>query len=336
MEILTGKTEIVPTTSRWQQEIRSAFRDIESLFEYLEIDTDEVSGFVRPAHGRFGILVPRNFASRMEKGNPRDPLLLQVVSPNSAPQNGSGFHSDPVGDRAAEQEPGILQKYRGRVLLLLSGACAVHCRYCFRQHFGYPGTGSVIDQAVDVIRRDKTVSEIILSGGDPLMVADSSLADLFLRLAELPHVRRLRIHTRLPVVIPSRVTDALCQMILDSPLAVCVVVHINHAREIDTSVQTAIHRLKSAGATLLNQAVLLQGINDSYEDQFSLCEKLVDNGVIPYYLHLLDPVRGAESYPVSAADGISLIQQLRESLPGYAVPRLAKEEPGHASKTILA
>jgi EF-P beta-lysylation protein EpmB len=249
-----------------------------------------------------------------------------------------GFTFDPVRDDLAERQPGLLHKYQGRVLLIAIGTCAVHCRYCFRRHFPYNETPRSIAgwrPALEEIAVDASVHEVILSGGDPLTLVDATLLELVEALAEVPHLRRLRIHTRLPIVIPERVTDALIAALRESRLTPIVVLHANHVNELDSDVASAVSWLSHAGIVLLNQAVLLAGVNDSVDAQAALCERLVDLRVVPYYLHQLDRVAGAAHFEVPVEEGRRIIRQLRERLPGYAVPRYASEVPGAGNKTIL-
>jgi EF-P beta-lysylation protein EpmB len=250
-----------------------------------------------------------------------------------------GFVTDPVGDAAAERTPGLLQKYRGRALLIATGACAVHCRYCFRHHYPYSEAGSLwdrIERALAILRDSTEIAELILSGGDPLMLDDAMLARLFARLADdVPHLRRVRLHTRLPVVLPSRVTDDLCRLLRgDGPRAV-VVIHANHPRELSPSVLAALAALRDAHIPLLNQSVLLRGVNDSSDVLAELSERLFDAGVASYYLHQLDRVAGAAHFEVPDAEALGLIADLRARLPGYLVPRLVREVPGAAHKVPL-
>ena len=250
-----------------------------------------------------------------------------------------GFVSDPVGEQPARRGTGLIQKYHGRCLLLVTGGCAVHCRYCFRREFPYAESGASpasFAGAVNEIREDPSIHEVILSGGDPLLIDDTLLETLIHDIASIPHVRRLRIHTRIPVVLPSRITEHLLHILHETRLTACVVIHANHAAELDSVVADSMRRMSQAVPILLNQAVLLRGVNDTAESLIQLSERLLDLGVVPYYLHLLDPVRGASDFDVSEETGVHLIDELRNRLPGYAVPRLAREHPGSPSKTWLA
>jgi lysine 2,3-aminomutase len=327
----------VPQYASWQDALKDAVRDRQQLLRLLDLPLSDVDG-ANGSDEQFPLLVPRGFVARMRRGDPSDPLLRQVLPIADELQDVPGFVADPVDDAAATRRPGLLQKYRGRALLITTGACAVHCRYCFRRHFPYwQGPRSLAEwrPALDKIANDETLDEVILSGGDPLMIVDRSLAELIRALAAIPHLRRLRIHTRLPIMIPERVTDELVGMLRGCGLTPIIVVHANHANELDANVAARLARLSEAGIVLLNQAVLLAGINDSVESQIALCERLVNLRVIPYYLHQLDPVAGAAHFEVPVERGRRIIEQLRARLPGYAVPRYVQELPGATSKTVL-
>jgi EF-P beta-lysylation protein EpmB len=274
----------------------------------------------------------------MRRGDPHDPLLLQVLPLGAELDEVPGYRKDPVGDLAARAGPGLLQKYAGRALLVATGACAVNCRYCFRRHFPYEQQNASRDAfgpALDVIRADASLGEVILSGGDPLTLGDRRLAALFEALQGIAHVRRVRVHSRLPIVLPERIDEGFLGAWSGLRLQKVVVVHANHAREIDDAVRTAIARLRAADTTVLNQAVLLRGINDRAQDLVDLSEALFDAGALPYYLHALDPVAGAAHFdlPVEAAQ--RLLGQVASRLPGFLVPRLVREDPGAPAKTML-
>jgi len=322
-------------TPRWRRELADAIRDVAELRRVLGLPADP-----RGPHDQgFPLLVPRAFAARMRRGDPRDPLLLQVLPRHEEAEDVPGFTADPLAEAAALAAPALVKKYAGRALVLVTGACAVHCRYCFRREFPYADAGATragLDAGVAAIAEDPTISEVILSGGDPLVVDDGRLAELVARIESLPHVRRLRIHTRLPVVLPARVTAELEALLGGSRLKPVVVIHANHAAEIDADVAAAVGRLASARCLLLNQAVLLAGVNDSAAALRDLSVRLVDVGVTPYYLHLLDRVRGAAHFEVSESRARDLHRELQHTLPGYAVPRLVREQPGEPSKSWLA
>jgi lysine 2,3-aminomutase len=326
-----------PGYATWQEAMKDAVRDADELCRLLDLPVEFASA-AKEASRQFRLFVPRGFVARMRPGDLNDPLLRQVLPLGEEMADVPGFTVDPVRDDLAERQPGLLHKYQGRVLLVTTGTCAVHCRYCFRRHFPYDETPrSVADwqPALDEVRADESLHEVILSGGDPLTIVDTTLSELIDSLADIPHLRRLRVHTRLPIVIPERVTEELIETLRDSRLTPFVVLHANHANELDSQVAAAIGQFSDAGIVLLNQAVLLAGVNDSVDAQAALCERLVDLRVVPYYLHQLDRVAGAAHFEVPVAEGRRIIRQLRERLPGYAVPRYAAEVPGADSKTIL-
>jgi EF-P beta-lysylation protein EpmB len=287
------------------------------------------------ARRRFPLRVPRSYVARMKKGDPNDPLFRQVFPFIAEDQISPEFSLDPVGDLAAMPSPGVLQKYAGRVLLITTGACAIHCRYCFRRHFPYADHNPAQahwKQALHYIAQNHDAREVILSGGDPLILADSRLAELAQTLGAISHVKRLRIHTRLPIVLPERIDIHLLHWLEHTHLQKVVVIHANHANELDDKVVAALNELSRVGCRLFNQAVLLQGINDEVDTLCDLSESLFDAGVIPYYLHLLDRVQGAAHFEVDVATAQRLHQTLRTRLPGYLVPLLVQERAGAPSK----
>jgi L-lysine 2,3-aminomutase len=317
--------------------MKEAVRDASELCRLLDLPQD-FAVQATAATGQFPLFVPRPFLARMRRGDLADPLLLQVLPLNSETTAATGFTTDPVGDLAASGEPGLIQKYYGRVLMVTTGACAVHCRYCFRRHFPYAlGPRSLADwaPALAQIEADASIHEVILSGGDPLTLVDGLLAQLAERLEEILHVRRLRIHTRLPIVIPQRVNDDLLDWLTGTRLSPIVVVHVNHPAEIDAGVADALAKLNERGIPLLNQTVLLRGVNDSAETLIELSERLLDVRVLPYYLHQLDRVAGATHFEVPVERGRQIMAELQRRLPGYAVPRYVQEIAGEAHKISL-
>lgn len=319
---------------QWQDALRDAVRSPAELLELLGLPRTLLDAYPRAAQS-FPLRVPRAYVARMRRHDPDDPLLRQVLPLAAEDDDSAGYGPDPVGDLAALTAPGVLHKYRGRALLVTTGACGVHCRYCFRRHFPYGDANPAVDQwrpALAYIATDTTISEVILSGGDPLSLPDARLAELIEQLAALPHVRRLRLHTRLPIVLPERVDDGLCAWLAATPLQKVVVVHANHANEIDSATAAALGRLRGCGATLLNQSVLLRGVNDAVASLAELSEALFAAGVLPYYLHLLDKVGGAAHFDVTETEAVRLVAELRARLPGYLVPRLVREIAGEASK----
>lgn len=322
----------------WQRALQDSFTRPQDLLDHLGL-----RGRVPLPPARipppFPLRVPRAFVERMRPGDPDDPLFLQVWPRAAEAEVVPGFEPDAVGDLARLHGEGLIHKYQGRALVIATGACAVHCRYCFRQHFPYGEQRAARDgwrALLDRIAADPSLEEIILSGGDPLSLADDKLAALVAGLEAIPHVRRLRLHTRQPVVLPERVDAGLLAWMTATRLQTVVVLHINHPQEIDEALRSAIGRLRETGATLLNQSVLLRGINDRAAVLQALSEALFACGVLPYYLHLLDRVAGAAHFEVPEDEALRLMQQLSASLPGYLVPRLAREEAGQPAKTTLA
>ncbi|MGE8263210.1 MAG: EF-P beta-lysylation protein EpmB [Stenotrophomonas sp.] len=319
---------------RWQQRWREAIRDPRELLRQLGLDPAEL-GVSDEAAGQFAVRVPQDFAARMRHGDRHDPLLRQVLPITDELKVVPGFSLDAVGDGAAKKATGVIQKYRGRALLVTTGSCAINCRYCFRRHFDY-GTENAAREgwrdAVDAIAQDPDIDEVILSGGDPLSLATHKLVELTQALTQIPHLRRLRIHSRLPVVLPERVDDALVQWIGSLPWPVAFVIHANHANEFDASVDAAMARLREAGATLLNQAVLLRGVNDSIEALQALSERSFAAGVLPYYLYQVDRVEGVAHFEVADDTAKDLHAQLTARLSGYLVPKLVREISGDSSK----
>ena len=331
------RTEAAWQTPAWQQQLAGAFTRVESLFSYLDIDRALLPA-ARAASSEFGLRVPKGYADLMEKGNPQDPLLRQVIPLAAELQRRAGFVTDPVGDNGAIAAPGVLHKYSNRVLLITSGACGVNCRYCFRRHFPYTDSNAGRERwrpAIEYLKTAHQVSEVILSGGDPLTLSDRRLAYLVDALQGIPHLKRLRVHSRLPVVIPERVTGQLIEWLAGGRLQPSLVLHINHARELSQALHLALKRLRRADITLLNQSVLLRGVNDSADTLSELSESLFASGVLPYYLHLLDPVQGAAHFEVPEAEARQLQRQLRLRLPGYLLPRLVRDVPGVGAKTII-
>lgn len=321
----------------WKTAWREAVRDPRELLGLLGLDA-LAARVSDAAAAQFSLRVPRGFVARMHHGDPADPLLRQVLPLDEEMRMVPGFGLDAVGDAAARTGAGVIQKYRGRALLVATGSCAVHCRYCFRRHFPYADETAAAGrwrEAVELIRADATVEEVILSGGDPLALANPKLAELTSALAAIPHLRRLRIHTRLPVVLPERVDAGLVDWLGGLPWPVAVVLHANHANEFDAAVDGAVARLRGTGAVLLNQAVLLRGVNDSEQALAALSERSFAAGVLPYYLHQLDRVAGAAHFEVPDAEARALHAALSARLSGYLVPRLVREVAGDPGKRPL-
>jgi EF-P beta-lysylation protein EpmB len=325
------------TGGTWQAAFKMAIRSAAELCRRLELPV-QYEAAAQAAERSFSVFAPLGFVSKMRRGDPHDPLLRQVLPLGEELIQVPGFASDPVGDQSAQIVPGLLQKYSGRVLLITTGTCAIHCRYCFRREYSYYDGEPMAARwgaALDHIAADESIEEVILSGGDPLTVTDDRLTDLIDQLAAIEHVRRVRIHSRLPIVIPERVTSELLSCLRGTRLTPVMVVHANHPRELEGDVGLALERIVDAGIPLLNQAVLLRGVNDEMETLADLCRALVDLRVIPYYLHQFDRVAGAAHFEVPVERGLALMEQLRAQLPGYAVPRYVQEIPGDRGKHWL-
>ena len=335
---LEARTSAVatPALPDWRELWRQSITDPQVLLRRL--DLEHLADRLPAADAGFPLRVPPGYLARIRPADPTDPLLLQVLPQLAELDQTEGYRLDPVGDMPALASHGVLHKYQGRALLIASGSCAIHCRYCFRRHFPYAEETAAAGQwqeAVDYLRGDDSISELLLSGGDPLSLSNAKLAQLTPQLAGLPHLKRLRIHTRLPAVLPERVDAGLLEWLEALPLQKVVVLHINHPREIGPEVAAACSRLRAAGVTLLNQAVLLRGINDDADTLAELSETLMACGVLPYYLHQLDQVRGAAHFEVDDALALALIEALRGRLPGYLVPRLVREVAGDPAKRPL-
>lgn len=324
-----------PTASPpdWRQQIAEAVRDPAELLRRLDLDPGLLPA-AREAAGDFPLWAPHSLIERMERGNPDDPLLRQILPTAAELEVVPGFGADPVGDLAARHGPRLLRKYDGRALLITTPACAVHCRFCFRRHYPYSESMEErLEESLSPLSGEGGVEEVILSGGDPLTLSDRRLAELAARIEEIPTVERLRIHTRLPVVIPDRVDGALLDWLSEGRLEKVMVIHANHPNELNSDVVEALRRIHRAGVTLLNQSVLLRGVNDEVESLARLSERLLKAGTLPYYLHLLDRTQGAAHFEVDESRARALMAALRARLPGYLVPRLVREIPGEASKS---
>jgi len=328
--------KLMTVESNWQKELAMSFSDPVLLLKYLELPLENFTDDIK-ARQLFPMRVPRPFAARMQKGNPLDPLFMQVFTSRKEFDPAQGFSTDPLQEQDNKQS-GILHKYQNRLLLLVRGGCAVNCRYCFRRHFPYSDNHlnkQQWQQALDYIIANPQIEEVIYSGGDPLMAKDDFLAWLTTQIEAIAHVKRLRIHTRLPVVIPSRITTELITWFTQSRLKPVMVLHVNHANEIDNALAVSMQKLRQAGVTLLNQAVLLKGVNDTAEQQIALNEGLFEIGVMPYYLHVLDKVQGAEHFDSPDSKAKELMRELIKRQPGYLVPKLVREIGGEPGKTPL-
>ena len=322
----------------WQQQLAGAISRASQLLDALDLPKSYLNAGVLGAQD-FAVRVPLSYLSRIERGNINDPLLRQIwpLADETAPPP-NGYVLDPLGETHSNTTPGIVHKYKSRVLLICNGSCAINCRYCFRRHFPYAdnnlSSGQWLD-AMSYIAQRSEINEVILSGGDPLTNNDKRLFGFIEAIEKIPHISRIRIHTRLPIVIPDRMTPALIERLQNSRLKVVVVVHCNHANEIDNAVATCLSGLFKAGIHVLNQAVLLKGVNDNHQALHDLSEALFDCHVLPYYLHLLDPVIGAHHFDVPKVTAQNLMLELQNSLPGFLVPKLVQEIPGRASKTPI-
>jgi len=310
----------------------------EALIEALGLDAHLLPG-ARAANESFALRVPAPYLARIRPGDPNDPLLRQILPRGEELEDQPGYVADLLEESAARRAPGLLQKYAGRALLITTQACAIHCRYCFRREFPYAeqisDEGGRWSEALAEIAGDSGIEEVILSGGDPLTLSDSRLAQLTTALAAMPHVKRIRVHTRQPVVLPARVDDGLCAWLATIRQPVVFVLHVNHPNELDAEVRVACGRLRAAGVTLLNQSVLLAGVNDDLDTLKRLSVDLMDAGVLPYYLHLPDRVRGTAHFDVAEDRAQALVAALTSQLSGYLVPRLVREIPGAPSKTAI-
>ncbi len=317
----------------WREIQRSNFTDWKLLAQFLELD--ETSFPQIEVNKNFPLYLPRRLAEKIQKGVCDDPILRQFLPTQEEKKEIPGFSCDPIGDEASRKTSKLLHKYQGRALLVCTGACAMHCRYCFRQHFEYAVKDKGFEEELQVIEQDPTLSEILLSGGDPLSLSNRELKDLTDRLDAIPHVKRLRYHTRFPMGIPERIDPEFLDILASSRLQTFFVIHSNHPQEWDDEIKLSLKQVQKLGIPILCQSVLLKGVNDDVETLKELCEVLVDQGIIPYYLHQLDKVAGAMHFEVAEETGLALMQQLARVLPGYAIPRYVREIAGEAHKTQL-
>ncbi|MDG1773949.1 MAG: EF-P beta-lysylation protein EpmB [Oceanicoccus sp.] len=325
------------TTESWQQTLANVVRQPDELFSLLKLDKTTLPAAIAACKD-FPLRVPRSFVARMKTGCVDDPLLKQVLPLGAELDYQPGFTDDPLGELDSNPIPGLIHKYHGRVLLIVSGGCAINCRYCFRRHFPYQDNNpsrAERQQMLDYLRSDPSIQEVIFSGGDPLAASDQLLSELVRDIAAIPHITTLRVHSRMPIVIPQRITEQCLQWLTDTRLNTVMVVHCNHANEIDDHVQQSLRQLNEAGITVLNQAVLLAGVNDDAESLIALSKALFTAGTLPYYLHSLDKVKGAAHFQVTEPRAKALIDQLLNQLPGYLVPKLVKEVAGAGSKTPI-
>ncbi|NQZ07527.1 MAG: EF-P beta-lysylation protein EpmB [Algicola sp.] len=326
----------LPQTRTWQQDLADSITNPVQLLEMLDLSTDD---FVDPISARtlFPMRVPLPFIAKMNKQDVNDPLLLQVLPDHQEFLAEPGYNEDPLEEQQSAL-PGLLHKYKSRVLIVFRSGCAVNCRYCFRRHFPYQDNSinkNKLLEILDYVRNHNEINEVILSGGDPLMAKDSYIEWFIRQLETIKTVSRLRIHTRLPVVIPNRLTQDLATMLGNSRLNCAIVLHINHGNEVDEALALALVKFRQAGITLLNQAVLLKGINNSVEAQVILSERLFDAGILPYYLHVLDKVAGAAHFDCDESEAKAIAAGLLAELPGFLIPKLVREIAGQPSKTPI-
>ena len=330
------QTNEVNLQSNWQKELANVVTSPETLVKMLGLAAYFSESDLQ-ARRLFPVRVPLPFIKKMKYGDPNDPLLLQVMPLHKEFLAKAGFNKDPLDEQDSAQ-PGLLHKYRSRILLMLKTGCAVNCRYCFRRHFPYQenqlNKRSLLE-SIDYLKAHPQINEVIFSGGDPLMAKDDAIEWIIDELEKLPQLKRIRIHSRLPVVIPSRITRQLCQRLANSPLKVIFVNHINHANEIDDDFIKAMAMLKSANVTLLNQSVLLKGVNDTSSVQVALSERLFEADILPYYLHLLDKVEGASHFDIEESQARDIVAGMMDALPGFLIPKLVREIGGKTSKTPI-
>lgn len=320
---------------KWQNSLQNAITSVPELLKLLEIPLAFHSNFLEDKE--FPLLVTQEFFQRIQKKDPKDPLFLQIVPQVREKEIQKKFSKDPLKEIAINPVPGLLHRYVGRVLLTLTGACPVHCRFCFRRHFPYTKNNPLktnFEQIFNYIKNDQSIEEIIYSGGDPLLVNDRELQKISHEFTKIPHIKRLRFHTRVPIFLPSRINESFVSWLSQYPLSVTMVIHCNHPREIDAEVRASLHRLRPL-CQLLNQAVLLQSVNDDVAILKELSTQLFETGVLPYYIHRLDLVHGAKHFSVSLKKSKELIRELATQLPGYLVPRLVKTQTGAQHKIGL-
>ncbi len=318
----------------WTRQLRDAIGDPDALADYVRIPRNQLPG-MRDANRLFRLKAPLSYLDRIDKGNPDDPLLKQILPVGAEATRAAGFSPDPVGDLAASPRPGIIHKYHGRALLVMTGACAIHCRYCFRRNFPYRDQQVDLEAVRAYLTAHAEIHELILSGGDPLTLLNTRLAELIEMLESVPHPRTLRIHSRLPIVLPDRLDAALGRLLGDSRLKIVLVVHANHPRELAPDVTVALRDFRPCCDALLNQSVLLRGVNDDADILAELSHRLFGAGVLPYYLHMLDKASGTAHFAVAEATASDIHRRLRALLPGYLVPRLVSEVSGEAAKSPL-
>lgn len=317
----------------WKKIQRENFTHWGRLAEYLCLSEEDRKELI--VHQQFPLNLPARLAAKIDKGTLNDPIFKQFIPTTQENVQKEEFVLDPVGDSLSQKAPKLIHKYQGRVLLVCTSACAMHCRYCFRKNFDYAVLEKGFAEELEYIRRDSSIREVILSGGDPLSLQDKALEGLVLAITSIPHVKHLRIHSRFLIGIPERITAPFLEIFRKLPVQKWFVIHTNHPKELDADVESAIKSLQRAGFQVLNQSVLLRGVNDSADILTELSQRLIDIGVIPYYLHQLDKVSGSHHFEVSSEQGKVLVAEMRQRLPGYAVPEFVQEIAGEESKTPI-
>lgn len=323
----------IQTGPSWKQILRQNFTNIKKLADFLELNEKQRAEILEKP--KFVLNLPLRLAEKIQKQTLNDPILKQFLPTLQEKIKTNGFICDPVGDLAARRGSKLLHKYEGRVLLVCTSACAMHCRYCFRQNFDYEVQDKTFAEELECIRQDSSIKEVILSGGDPLSLSEMVLEPLIKQISQMKHIKRIRFHTRFPIGIPERIDENFLQLIENIPQQIWFILHSNHPDELDDVLFSKVKLLQERRVIVGNQAVLLKDVNDNIETLQELCEKLVDNGILPYYLHQLDRVQGSAHFEVPEAKGLDLIRQLRERLPGYAIPKFVREIAGELSKTPL-
>ncbi len=318
--------------STWRQIQIQNFVSWEKLSLFLQLDKNEQEILVKSS---FPLNLPLRLAEKIQKQSLDDPILKQFLPLTKELLKESGFKEDPVGDASFKKESKLIQKYQGRALLVVSSACAMHCRYCFRKNFSYEVSRKDFLPELAVIEKDASLHEIILSGGDPLSLGNEELKKLLESLDKIPHIKRIRFHTRFPIGIPERIDEPFLKILEEMTKQIIFVIHSNHPKELDSTIFSSLKKIQKLGIPILNQSVLLKGINDSLDTLKELFETLSDHGILPYYLHQLDKVSGAGHFEVDESKGKSLMKELSKVLSGYSLPKYSKEEQGHFSKTII-
>ena len=331
------RTRYTSSTLSWQEELKKLITSPKTLYEALDLAPDSLPEAWQ-AHERFRVRVTPSYLQRIKPNTPKDPLLLQVLPSPYELEEHEGYVSDPLAESQHNPVKGLIHKYQGRVLFITAGQCAINCRYCFRREFDYSANSpnrAEWEQALTYIRADQSIREVILSGGDPLILSDNQLQWIVNKVADIPHITRIRLHTRIPIVLPSRITSELVHLLTSTHLKCIVVVHSNHAQELDNITHCAFSLMQKQGITLLNQSVLLAGINDQEDILIELSEKLFNQGILPYYLHVMDKVSGTKQFDIPEPRAIALHKRIQAQLPGFLVPKLVREIPGQPNKTVL-